>query len=133
MSATFDTVDVTLEPNDKYDEVIRGEPATDDAVESIAKYREQTMHLEATEAYLETINNTPDPEDFGHEPDDLDPVSWDDISPSQDPDLVAKIATYFDGMTSDESTGRLRAKCRLLDVKVYINAQIAARAELREE
>jgi len=61
---------------------------------------------------------------------DVEAVSWDDIEPSSDPDLLAKIATYFEGMDPVEPTERLRAKCRLLDVQVYLRAQMAARETL---
>jgi hypothetical protein len=68
-----------------------------------------------------------------HRPcEDGETLSWDVFSVAADPDLVAKIATYFDGMTPDEPTDLLRAKLRLLDCSVYANAQLAATAELRE-
>lgn len=128
------TVDITIAPNEKYREVIHGDLPEDDGVpETEDEYREQANHPEATEAYLETIENTPDPEEHGVDPDDLDVLTWKDISPASDPDLLSKIATYFDGMHADEPTERIRAKCRLLDVDIYTDAQIAARAELRRE
>jgi len=57
-------------------------------------------------------------------------LSWDMFSPASDPDLLAKIATYFDGIEPDEPGDRIAAKLRLLDCEVYANAQIAARQEL---
>lgn len=58
-------------------------------------------------------------------------LTWADFSPSSDPDLLSKLATYFDGITADEPADRIRAKLRLLDCDVYVRAQIAARGELR--
>lgn len=126
------TVNVTIEPSDKYREVILGELPKPGDYETQAGFEEASEYDDATEAYLETIENTPDPEEYGMEPEDHEVLTWDDISPSRDPDLLAKIATYFDGLEPDEPTERLRAKCRLLDVDLYVNAQIASRAELRE-
>lgn len=128
----FATVTLTIEPNDKYHEVIRGEPEFDETPETDAECREQADHHDAAEAYQQTINNTLDAADYVDDPDDLPTLSWDDISPSSDPDLLAKIATYFDGMEPDEPTDALRAKCRLLNVEVYADAQIAATAELKD-
>ena len=92
---------------------------------------EDTETIEAAESYACTIEDTPDPTNADVEPEEQH-LSWDLFSVSSDPDLVAKMATYFDGMEPDEPTGRLRAKLRLLDCEVYANAQIAAQAELRE-
>jgi len=64
--------------------------------------------------------------------DEREELSWDLFSPANDPDLLANIATYFEGMEPSEPTDRLRAKCRLLDCDVYATAQTASRAELRE-
>lgn len=77
------------------------------------------------------MDNAPDPEDYGKDPNEIKTLSWDMVTPADDPDLLAKIATYFDGMDPSEPTDALRAKCRLLDVDVYVNAQIAAKEELR--
>lgn len=127
-----DTVELTIRPNDKYDEVIRGELPGDEIPETEAEYLEQSNHAETAESYQRLMDNAPTAEDIAEDPDELDPLSWDMLSVSSDPDLVAKIATYFEGMDPDESTGRLRAKLRLLDCEVYAKAQTAARAELRE-
>lgn len=127
-------ITIEIEPNEKYRHVVESyhstEPIGDSVPETEAEYREQHPAPDAAEAYHEKLDNAHVPDDV--EDMDLDPVSWDDIGVSSDPDLVAKMATYFDGMDSDEPTDRLRAKLRLLDCEVYVNAQIAARAELRE-
>jgi hypothetical protein len=128
-----DTVDITIAPNDKYAKVIRGEAEFDDPPETEAEFKEQSDHHEASEAYLKTIHNTPDAEEYVDNPDDLPTLSWDMISPASDPDLLSKLATYFDGMDPDEPAEKLRAKCRLLPVGVYTDAQVAAKAELRQE
>ncbi|WP_049979373.1 hypothetical protein [Halolamina rubra] len=88
-------------------------------------------HRDAADGYVEVVDSAPEPEDVGLDT-DHDPLSWSDISPSQDPDLLAKIATYFEGMDADEPSDLLRAKCRLLDVDLYAKAQTAARQELLE-
>jgi len=127
-----ETVNITIEPNEKYDSVIRGEAEMDEMPDTEEEWREQSEHHEAAEAYVKTIANTPDPEEMGVDPDELEPLSWDLLSVSDDPDLVAKMATYFEGMNPDEPTDELCAKLRLLDVDTYASVQIAAKAELRK-
>lgn len=124
-------IDIHIEPNEKFREVIRGERATDDVPESEEEFKEQADHHEVTDAHLEIVHNTPEPEDHGADY-EQEPLSWSDFSVSSDPDPVAKMATYFDGMDAAETTGRLRAKLRLLDPEVYADVQIAATAELQE-
>jgi len=124
---------VTIEPSEKYRHVVgprvHDEPAMDDVPETEEEYREQHPAPDAAEAYEETIANAlSPPDDFEYEP-----LRWDMISVSSDPDLVSKMATYFDGMSPEESVELLRAKLRLLDVEVYANAQIAAEGELRDD
>lgn len=172
----FGSVTVTIEPNDKYNEVIRGEHPSDEVPETEEEYIEESNHHEASEAYLETIHGSPTTEDLIAAEEDGDDVvaecphcsrswrmevrfgeveqaksdvesrveahlpcregqalSWDDFSVSSDPDLVKKMATYFDGVDATEPTELIRAKLRLLDCEVYANVQIAARSELREQ
>lgn len=118
----------TIEPNEKYRAVINGE--TDFDYEDEADYREQHPAPEAADAYIEAI-------DTGYVPDDTEdardePLSWSHFSVSSDADLVAKMATYFDGVEPDEPTDLIRAKLRLIhEPEVYVNAQIAAQAEIR--
>jgi len=129
-----ETVDITIEPNDKYLRVI-GTYSDPGAVEADDEGWEDwpDEHKEAGDDYAELVDEAAevDPEDYGVDPDEIPTVSWSDISPSSDSDIIAKIATYFDGMEPDEPTDLLRAKCRLLDVEVYIDVQMAAQAELR--
>ncbi len=131
------TTTVTLAPNDKYRRVValyghdEGPDAAEDSpADSYEEWPDE--HRDAADGYVEVVDNAPEPEDVGIDPNDVDPLTWDDISPSSDPDLLAKIATYFEGMTPDEPRDVLRAKCRLLDVDLYAQAQTAARQELRE-
>jgi hypothetical protein len=140
------TVELRLEPNDKYARVIGlWEPSTEasdpdgDAGEDEAAERSWSddyedwpeEHQEAADDYVELVADAPEPADYGIDEDELDPLSWDDISPASDPDLLAKIATYFRGMSPTEPADQLRAKCRLLAADVYANAQVAAKEELR--
>lgn len=126
-------IDVTIEPNEKYRyavDMYQAEPG-DETLDDLPDHDEVDEETrQAADGYIETVENAPTPDNYDVEPEET-PLSWDDFSPASDPDLVAKIATYFDGMDPDEPTDRLRAKCRLLDPEVYVNAQIAARAELR--
>ncbi|SEO70525.1 hypothetical protein SAMN05216388_101754 [Halorientalis persicus] len=131
------TVDITIEPNDKYDAVIRGKLPDEDAHQEALteeEYREAHPAPDAADDYVAFVDEAAEvqPEDYGKDPEEIPTVSWDDISPSSDADLVAKMATYFTGMSPDEPTDLLRAKLRLLDVDTYIDAQLAATAELRE-
>lgn len=129
------TIDLTLAPNDKYRRVI-GDVGAADADETPADQDDYedwpAEHREAANDYQELLDNawTPSESDDVDES-DLDVLSWDDLSPASDPDLLAKIATYFEGMTAAEPSDRLHAKCRLLDVEIYVDAQLAAREELR--
>lgn len=130
----FETVNITIGPNAKYERVIgvMGREHADDVPETGDHEDWPDEHKEAADDYIETVENAPEPEDHGTDPDDVKTLTWGTMSPPDDADLVAKIATYFDGMEPDEPTELLRAKCRLLDVDVYAQAQIAARQELRD-
>ncbi len=122
---------VTIEPNDKYREVILGELPDDEPLpETEAEYRERE-HADAADAYQELIAEAPTPDEIDMNRDEMKTLSWEMISPASDPDLAAKIATYFDGVDADEPTDLIRAKLRLVDVDIYVDAQIAAREELR--
>lgn len=129
----YDRVTVTVEPSDKYDEVIHGELPTDEVPETEEEYHEVAEHAEATDAFQELVDSAPTTEDLDVDPDELETLSWEMLSVSSDADLVAKMATYFDGMDPDEPTEKLRGKLRMLDVGVYANAQMAARQELRND
>ena len=122
---------VTIEPNDKYREDILGELPDDEPLpETEAEYRERE-HADAADAYQELIAEAPTPDEIDMNRDEMKTLSWEMISPASDPDLAAKIATYFDGVDADEPTDLIRAKLRLVDVDIYVDAQIAAREELR--
>lgn len=125
---------VTIEPNDKYREVVLGKlPNADDVPETEAEYNEVADHADTADAFVTLTDEAADVADeYVEDPDELPTVSWEDLSVSSDSDLVAKMATYFDGVTPDEPLALIRSKLRLLDVDVYINAQLAARAELRQ-
>jgi hypothetical protein len=124
-------VDLTIEPNAKYRRVIGGyrgdhEPATDHEEWS-------DEEREAANEYTTAMDSAPEPDELDIDEDDIEPLSWEMLSVSSDPDLVTRMATYFDGMDAHERTERLRAKLRLLDVEDYVNVQVAARNELRAE
>ena len=122
---------VTIEPNDKYREVIRGELPDDEPLpETETEYLERE-HAEAANDYQELIAEAPTADDLDMDRDEMKTLSWEMISPPSDPDLAAKIATYFDGVDPDEPTDLICAKLRLVDVDIYVDAQIAAREELR--
>jgi len=117
----------TIEPNEKYRAVINGE--TDYTYKDEQEYRDKHPAPGAADAYLEMIDSAaePDPEHVR-----VEPLSWSMTNVASDPDVVKKMATYFDGMDTDEPTDLLRAKLRLVEIDVYVNAQIAAQAELRD-
>ena len=126
------TTTVTIGPNDKYREVICGELPDDEPVpETEEEYQERADHAAAAERFQTVMDESPTADEFGMDRDEMETLSWDMISPASGPDLAAKIATYFDGVDSDEPTDLIRAKLRLLDVDIYVDAQIAAREELR--
>ena len=122
------TVELTIEPNDKYDRVVGGYSADVNRQESYHEWPAE--HQEAADGYVEAIESAPTEVADIAAPEELDALRWEDIAPASDPDLIAKVATYFEGMEPDEPTERLRSKCRLLDVETYANAQFAARQEL---
>lgn len=126
------TTTITIGPNAKYREVVCGELPGDEPIpETEAEYQERVEHAEAAEDYRTLIDEAPTADEVGIDRDAMKTLSWDMISPASDPDLAAKIATYFDGVDSDEPTDLIRAKLRLLDVDIYVHAQVAAREELR--
>ena len=131
------TVDITIEPNNKYRRVVGGYthgPGDPEPTAPDTDYSEwPDEHQAAADGYTRTIDQPSTPEDIGNDPDEMETLSWDLITVADDSDLVAKMATYFDGLAPDEPTGRLRAKLRLLPVGVYANTQVAARAELRND
>lgn len=115
----------TIEPNEKYQRVI-GLPTYDG--DDWEEWNEEEQ--QAADAYRETIDQAPTADDVDIDEDKT--LSWNHFSVSSDPDLVSKMATYFDGVEPDEPTDLIRAKLRLLDCDVYAQAQIASRAEMRE-
>ncbi|ACM56350.1 hypothetical protein [Halorubrum lacusprofundi] len=122
---------VMIGPNDKYREVICAElPDDEPAPETEAEYQDRE-HSEAAENYQELIAEAPTPDDIDMDLEEMETLSWDILSVASDPDLAAKVATYFDGVDADEPTELIRAKLRLLDVDIYVDAQVAAREELR--
>lgn len=123
---------VTIGPNDKYREVICGELPDDKPVpETEAEYQRRADHAEAAEDFQTLMDESPSADEVDMDREEMETLSWDMLSVASDPDLAAKIATYFDGVDPDEPTDSIRAKLRLLDVDVYVDAQIAAREELR--
>ena len=131
------TVDLTIAPNDKYRRVIGDfgmSDADDDSADTADNWEDwPDEHKQAADGYAELLDNAWSPAEYDSiDETDFDILTWDDISPASDPDLLAKIATYFEGMAPDEPAGRLEAKCRLLNVEVYADAQLAAREELRD-
>ena len=124
---------VTIGPNDKYREVICGELPGDEPIpETEAEYQRRSDHAEAAEGFQTLVDESPTADDLDMDREEMETLSWDILSVASDPDLAAKIATYFDGVDSDEPTELIRAKLRLLDVDIYVDAQVAAREELRE-
>lgn len=122
---------VLIGPNDKYREVIWGELPDDEPVpETEAEFQERE-HDEATENFQTLVDESPTADDLDMDREEMETLSWDMLSVASDPDFAAKIATYFDGVDPDEPTDLIRAKLRLLDVDIYVDAQVAAREELR--
>lgn len=122
------TIDLRIEPTGKYDAVILGYsemegPAWDDDHEA------DDSTAAAAHSYANTMENI---QDAGDDASEGDTLTWSHLSVASDPDLVAKMATYFDGIYPDEPTERIRSKLRLLDVEVYATVQVAARSELRD-
>jgi hypothetical protein len=120
---------VTVEPNEKYWRVI-------DPVEHV--HGEDTGYedwsdeeKEAADAYAETVQGAPTADAIGMDEEDLDPLTWDMVSPPNDPDLLARMATYFEGINPPDDSDLIMAKLRLLDVEQMVNAQLAAKAEAR--
>jgi hypothetical protein len=127
-------VTIEIAPNDKYRRVL-GTYTEPDATETDESEIDDWPddHQNAADDYIEFVDEAAvDAEEYVDDVEEIPTVSWDDISPSSDPDIIAKVATYFEGMDPSEPTDLLRAKCRLLDVDIYIDAQLAATAELRE-
>lgn len=125
------TVSVRIEPNEKYRRVISTYTDPEPAEEPWEEWPEE--HQEAADGYVEVVDSAPSAEELDKDPDDLETLSWDLLSVASDPDLAAKMATYFDGVDSDEPTEKIRAKLRLLHVEDYADVQLAARQELRRQ
>lgn len=120
-------IELEIAPNEKYRAVIHGDVDGDVADED--EYRAAHPAPDVADEYIEMIDAAPTAEVFGKDPADLDVLTWADISPARDPDLLSTIATYFDGIDPAEPADRIRAKCRLLGVETYTNAQLAAKSE----
>lgn len=121
---------VTIAPNDKYREVIWGEVTDDEPGSETESESQEREYAEAAEAF-QALVEAPTTDEFDMSREDMKSLSWDLLTVSCDSDLVATMATYFDGVDPDEPTDLIRAKLRLLDVDIYTDAQIAAREELR--
>lgn len=126
---------LNVSPNDKYRFVVGGELTGLDTDDTDAEALDDRAyldlpHADAAYAYIEAVESPT------HAPTTQPPLtertelSWDHLTVCEDPRLVEAMATYFHGIDPSDDTAKNRAKLRLLDVEVYANAQIAARAEL---
>lgn len=57
-------------------------------------------------------------------------LSWEHVSVTEEPQLLASICSYFTGVSSGEGVEEVRRKLRTADVEWYVNAFLVARGIL---
>lgn len=57
-------------------------------------------------------------------------LTWDAVSVAEDPQILASICSYFNGVSSGEGVEEIRRKLRTADVEWYVNAFLVARGVL---
>lgn len=127
-----------VRPNARYDTIFGTNYAlTDEEVLSEANgdLREETWRERAVLSNLD--EEARDLQDRGliDEP-DADPdevLTWEAVSVTESPQLLASICSYFTGVSSGEDVDEIRRKLRTLDVEWYVNAFLVARGILGDE
>lgn len=59
-----------------------------------------------------------------------DPLTWDDFSVTEDPELLAEICSLFTGVSAGEEVEEIRRKLRTAEPEWYANAFLVARGFL---
>lgn len=120
MSQTQTTEDTTVEPNARYDAVFgtnyAGLDPDSDRMEELrddTRTERRTMGEEWAEANYSDDYETRE-----------DPLSWDDLSVTDEPQLLASICSFFTGVSSGEPVEEIRRKLRTADVEHYANVYL---------
>lgn len=87
---------------------------------------------EEVEAFWQTIERGPTAEDYGDDPDDHDPLTWDTVPLIKDEGRLRKLARYFDGIDPEEDPEVIRDRLRTVDVEDYTRALILVNELERE-
>lgn len=116
------TAEREVEPNARYDAVFGTNYGLDDGEkydeEHLERLKEETDRERAALDYAET--EAVQYEDVYDEDDDP-LLTWDHISVTEDPDLLADICSFFTGVHSGEDVAEIRRKLRTADVEWYAN------------
>jgi len=129
MSQTQETTtDEQVEPNARYDAVFGTNYAgLDPDSDRMEDLREETTReagvlaaVEDEQDRLDEQGVLPDEDDR----EDRDPLSWDHVSPTDDPQLLASICSFFTGVSSGEPVEEIRRKLRTADVEHYANVYL---------
>lgn len=128
MSQTQTTTnDEQVEPNARYDAVfgtnyaLDAEPGTPDRRAEL----ENERLLQSTHREREVAARRMDDPDYSEEYETReDPLSWDDLGVTEDPQLLASICSFFTGVSSGEPVEEIRRKLRTADVEHYANVYL---------
>lgn len=121
------TTDEQVEPNARYDAVFGTNYALDS--ESGTPDRraelEQERLLQSTHAEREVAARRMDDPNYSEEYEtEEDPLSWDDLGVTDEPQLLASICSFFTGVSSGEPVEEIRRKLRTADVEHYANVYL---------
>lgn len=125
------TAEREVEPNARYDAIfgtnyeVSDEEVLSDEFEGL---RAETWRERAVLGDLDEEARDLQERGLIDEPDAT--LSWEHVSVAEDPQILASICSYFNGVSSGEGVEEIRRKLRTADVEWYVNAFLVARGIL---
>jgi len=126
MSQTQETTtDEQVRPNARYDAVFGTNYAgLDPDSDRMEDLREETTREAGVLRAVEDEQDRLDEQGVVPDEDDMDVLTWDDVSVTHEPQLLASICSFFTGVSSGETVERIRRKLRTVDVEHYTNVYL---------
>lgn len=126
MSQTQTTTDEEqVEPNARYDAVFGTNYAgLDPDSDRMEELREETTREAGVLSNVEEEADRLEREGVAPDREDRDALSWDHISVTDEPQLLASICSFFTGVSSGEPVEEIRRKLRTADPEHYANVYL---------
>lgn len=120
------TTDEQVEPNARYDAVFGTNYALDSETGTPDRRAEleQERLLQSTHREREVLGRKWSEANYSDRETREDPLSWDDLSVTDDSQLLASICSFFTGVSSGEPVEEIRRKLRTADVEHYANVYL---------